>query len=257
MEITKPCRLTPGDTIGIVAASRPLTPSRHTAYEAGKRVLEGMGFRLREGESVGRRRWWAAGTPQEQAADLNAMFADPNVRAIAALDGGFSAFPALPYLDYDAVRRDPKPLLGYSDITVYHTALFTRTGLVGFHTDTVAGGFGEAWQLLDRERRAYLVGAYRHLLTSTTPLAPFVPADRWETWRDGAATGRLIGGSLKRFMLLAGTPYFPPLDAFEGAISSGRRSARRTTTSGSTCTNCGRWACSTALRGCSSATSYG
>ncbi len=218
MQTVKPRKLDPGDTIGIVAASRPLTPSRYAAYAAGKQVLKGMGFRLREGESVGWRRWWAAGTPQEQATDLNTMFADPDVRAIAALDGGFSAFPALPYLDYDAVRRDPKPLLGYSDITVYHTALFARTGLVGFHTDTVGGGFGEAWQVLDPARREYLASVYCHLLTRITPLDAFMPASAWETWRDGAATGRLIGGSLKRFMLLAGTPYFPTLDAFEGAI---------------------------------------
>lgn len=218
MDILKPPRLRDGDTIGVIAPSFPLLPEWQDQYERGKRILGEMGFSVKEGRTMGLRRWWAAGTPEDQAADINAMFLDPEVKAIIAHAGGFPAMSVLDHIDYAAVREHPKPFLGMSDITLYHLAFFARCGLVGFHTDVLTHGMGGSWYHLDAPRRAYLLRLYRQILTSTEPVGSIERTAMWECWREGHACGSLIGGCLKRITALAATPYFPPLEAFEGAI---------------------------------------
>lgn len=218
MELRKPPHMHTGDTIGVIAPSFPLFPAWHDQYERGKAILRGMGFGIKEGRTIRLRRGWAAGTPQDQAQDINAMFLDPEIRAIIAHAGGFPAMSVLAHLDYAAIRAHPKPFLGMSDITLYHLALFARCGLVGFHTDMVTDGLGAAWGYLDEARRTYLTRLYKESLTSIVPIGPLQPGRAWECWRAGHARGPLIGGCLKRITALAATPYFPPLAAFDGAI---------------------------------------
>lgn len=218
MNILRPSKLLRGDTIGIVAPSLPLVDPVRPAYNAGRQMLLDMGFQLKEGATVGLQRWWSAGTPRDQATDINRMFADPEVRAIIAVMGGFSAMSVVDHLDYDLVRRHPKPFLGISDITQYQWAMFTKCGLVGFHFGGVIDGFGGGLSELARADYAYLAGMYSQALTSTAPLGLVAPLSEWQCWRRGRAQGYLLGGSLKRFVALAGTQYFPPLDAFDGAI---------------------------------------
>lgn len=218
MDILKPPKLRSGDTIGVIAPSFPLFPAWQASYERGKEMLRALGFAVKEGRTIGLHRYWAAGTPRDQAADINAMFADPEVKAIIAHAGGFPGMSVLDHVDYATIRAHPKPFLGFSDITLYHLAFFARCGLVSFHADTLTDGLGGAWAQLDEDRRSYLTGLYRHLLTSAEPVGSIKPAQVWECWRAGQAHGPLIGGCLKRITALAATPYFPPLDAFDGAI---------------------------------------
>jgi muramoyltetrapeptide carboxypeptidase len=218
MQLPKPPRLTEGDTFGIIAPSFPLLPAWRATYEQGKAMLGTLGFTVKEGRTLGLRRYWAAGTPQDQADDINAMFADPEVKAIIALTGGFPGMSVLDRIDYELVRSCPKPFLGFSDITLYHLAFFARCGLVGFHADGLIDGLGGTWPQLEEGRRIYLMNLYRHVLTSTEPAGPIAPSQTWECWRAGKARGPLIGGCLKRITALAATPYFPSLEAFDGAI---------------------------------------
>ena len=77
MPLLLPPRLQAGDMIGIVAPSLPVLESQRERYDRGVQVLRDLGFRTKEGQTIGPRRWWSAGTPAALAADLNAMFADP------------------------------------------------------------------------------------------------------------------------------------------------------------------------------------
>lgn len=218
MSLLRPPRLHLGDTIGVVAASLPVMDTQRGAYERGIRVVRDLGFQVKEGATIGPRRWWSAGTPAGVAADINGMFADAAVRAIITHTGGFSAMGVLDRLDYDLIRAHPKPFLGMSDTTLYHLALFARCGLVGFHADDLTEGLGTFLWELDGIRRAQLLDFYRKLLTEARPAGPVTPLTDWETWRAGEASGPLIGGNLKRLAALMGTPYFPPLAAFDGAL---------------------------------------
>jgi muramoyltetrapeptide carboxypeptidase len=216
--LIKPPKLNRGDTIGIVAPSLPLMPSSWDVYEQGKQTLRSLGFEIKEGQTIGTQRWWSAGTPTAQATDINAMFADPDVRALIALTGGFSSMGVVDLLDYDLIGRNPKPLVGMSDVGVYQWAMFTKCGLVGFHGNNVLDGFGEFFHAAPPSQQTYLTEVYHHLLTETTPLGALQSLSQWECWRRGSAHGRLLGGNLKRVVPLVGTAYFPPLDTFDDAI---------------------------------------
>jgi muramoyltetrapeptide carboxypeptidase len=183
-------------------------------------VLEGMGFRVRRAPllQAGRHRWWSAATPAEIAAEFNALLRDPEVRAIVANDGGQTAFGYLDLIDVEAIAADPKPILGYSDISLLHLVLYRRTGLVGFHADMVTPGYGGAWQDLPATRRADLDRLYTALLTSTEPIGALPTSPAWECWRPGRAEGPLIGGVINRIVLNQATPYALPLEWFDGAV---------------------------------------
>ena len=163
--------------------------------------------------------------PEEMAAEFNELLRDPEVRAIFAATGGRATLAYLDLIDFDAVLADPKPILGFSDISTLHLALHARTGLVAIHSDLVTWGFGIFQELPERSARA-LVDAYRRILTSEAPLGALPAAGEWETWRPGRADGPLIDGLLNR-VLGSGTPFAVPLERFDGASSSGRRFARR------------------------------
>ncbi|MET9911041.1 LD-carboxypeptidase [Streptomyces sp. NPDC006476] len=112
-----------------------------------------MGFRVRVSPMVdpARHRWWASGTPAEQAGELNALLRDPEVRAVITHTGGQATIGYLDLIDLDATRADPKPIIGYSDISVLRIVLYAKTGFVGFHADIVTHGFGSDWYTLGEE----------------------------------------------------------------------------------------------------------
>lgn len=216
--LLKPPCLHVGDTLGLVAPSLPLLPSGYIHYETGKRVLESFGFHLREGRTIHLQRWWSAGSPEEQASDINQMFADPDVSGIVTLSGGFSAIHVLDLLDYEVIRQNPKPFIGMSDNTFYHLAMYSQCGLVGFHGNTVIEGFGEFFQQASKTQQEAIADLYVRLLTVPEPLGKIPHLSEWRCWRKGAAEGKLIGGTLRRLTGLAGTRFFSSLSEFDGAI---------------------------------------
>ncbi|MEV4385538.1 S66 peptidase family protein [Micromonospora sp. NPDC049580] len=219
-QLLRPPALRPGDLVVVAALSGPL----HAAYEPDLAqavvVLQRMGFRVRRAPllDAGRQRWWSAATPMEIAGEFNGLLRDPEVRAIIAHDGGQTAFGYLDLIDVEAIVVDPKPILGYSDISLLHLVLYARTGLVGFHTDLATPGLGGAWQRAPAARRAELERLYSTLLTGTEPLGALQASPSWECWRPGRAEGRLIGGVINRIALVQATRYALPLDWFDGAV---------------------------------------
>lgn len=203
MKIVKPPKLNIGDTIGIVASSLPVLPSFKENYERGKGVIQDLGFKIYEGKTIGKTKWWMAGTPKEVAEDINSMFADKNVKAIMAQTGGYSASSVLEYLDYKLIAKNPKPYIGMSDVTNFHLAMLTKCQLVGFHMDDVLHinqHFFKTFLMMDK------------------PAGIIEPLTQWEQWKKGQAEGCLIGGNLHLLTNLIGTPYFPPKEFFDGAI---------------------------------------
>ncbi|MBU0999957.1 LD-carboxypeptidase, partial [Patescibacteria group bacterium] len=218
MKIIKPPKLNIGDTIGIVASSLPVLPHHRQQYEEGKRLISEMGFKIKEGSTTGKTRWWMSGTPKAVADDINSMFSDKKVKVIIAHTGGYSAISVVEYLDYDLIRKNPKPFIGMSDMTIYHLAIFSKTKVVGFHMDDLSYGFGrelkkgqENWPQLNQE-------FFLQFLTKTNAPGIIKPVTEWEEWKTGKTQGHLIGGILERISTLAGTKYFPSLDSFNGSI---------------------------------------
>jgi muramoyltetrapeptide carboxypeptidase len=218
--LLRPRALKPGDLVVIASLSGPLPEVHEPNVEQTVTVLQGLGFRVRRAPllEVGRRRWWSAASPPEIAAELNGLLRDPEVRAIVACDGGQTVFGYLDLIDVEAIRADPKPILGYSDISLLHLALYARTGLVGFHADMAVPGFGGHWQTVPATRRAELEALYSTLLTGTEPLGALPASSSWECWRAGRTEGRLIGGVINRIALVQATCFAVPLEWFDGAV---------------------------------------
>jgi muramoyltetrapeptide carboxypeptidase len=218
--LLRPRALRPGDLVVIASLSGPLPAAYEPNVEQAVVVLERMGFRVRRAPllEVGRHHWWSAATPAEIAAELNGLLRDPEVRAIIANDGGQTAFGYLDLIDVEAIRADPKPILGYSDVSLLHLVLYARTGLVGFHADMATPGFGGHWQTAPATRQAELEKLYSRLLTGTEAIGVLPASSSWECWRAGRAEGRLIGGVINRIALAQATRFAVPLEWFDGAV---------------------------------------
>ncbi|MFD4652343.1 LD-carboxypeptidase [Streptomyces sp. NPDC058441] len=219
-QLLRPRALQPGDLVVVASLSGPLHAQYEPDLEQAVVVLERMGFRVRRAPllEAGRHRWWSAATPAEIAKEFNALLRDPEVRAVIAHDGGQTVFGYLDLIDVEAIRADPKPILGYSDISLLHLVLYARTGLVGFHADLATPGLGGHWQAAPAARQAELEKLYSTLLTSTQPIGALPTTPSWECWRAGRAEGQLIGGVINRIVLAQATPYALPLERFDGAV---------------------------------------
>ncbi len=219
--ILRPRALKAGDSVVVAALSGGLDPDEAPLLAPGIKIIEQMGLSVHLAPLVAsaRQRWWAAASPQETADELNSLLRDPQVRAIFSLTGGRMVVSYLDLIDLDAIRADPKAILGFSDISVLHLALYARTGLVGMHADIVTHGFGGGWyDPADEDRRKQLLDVYGRVLTSDQAPGLLPPGSRWECWRPGRAQGRLVGGMLNRLVRLQATRYALSPEQLDGAI---------------------------------------
>ena len=131
MELIRPPRLAAGQTIGLVAPSSAPNEPEHIRFAID--TIASLGFRVRPSPHLFDRHGYFAGDDAVRAGDLNAMFADDAIDAVWCVRGGYGASRILPMLDYERIRRAPKALIGFSDITALHMALHTQAGVVSFH----------------------------------------------------------------------------------------------------------------------------
>src|SRR5215470_12305156 len=129
--VMKPLRLQPGDRVRFVSPASPPEPEK-VAF--GARMLEGWGLRVEIGaHAFDKNGHFLAGRDEDRLTDLNDALRDSGVRAIFTTTGGKGAYRIAHALDFAAARRDPKPLIGYSDITILHLALWRQCRLAGLH----------------------------------------------------------------------------------------------------------------------------
>jgi muramoyltetrapeptide carboxypeptidase len=218
VSILRPAALRPGDTVAIAAMSNPRDPDEGSLFEAGVAMVDALGFRVRVSPLAepGHAYWWAAATPDETAAELNRLLRDPEIRGIFALDGGQWVLSYLDQVDCDAIRADPKPIVGSSDISALLLALQSRVGLVGIHGGAVVRQLAEFAEL-EPDRRDELAETYRQVLTGDAPIR--MPAtDTWERWRGGRAEGPLLGAMLNRILRVQASGFALGPERFDGAI---------------------------------------
>jgi muramoyltetrapeptide carboxypeptidase len=205
-----PPRFSVGDVIGLAAPASP--PDNPDLIEETIGRFTALGFQVRPGKFLRERTGYLAGGDAERAADINALFADPAVRAIFALRGGYGSCRILPLLDYAAIRANPKPLIGYSDITALHLAILKMSGLVTFHGSNASSAFTPG---NDKTCRAMLLEPADPARTSILFARDDASGAKLKTIVPGRASGRLLGGNMTCLLRLIGTPYEPD---FHGAI---------------------------------------
>jgi muramoyltetrapeptide carboxypeptidase len=173
-----------------------------------------LGLRAKLGQHVFDRRGDFAGRDEDRAKDLNAMFADPGVAAIHCIRGGWGAARLLTMLDWSAIAKHPKILVGYSDITALLLSLHAKTGLVTFHGPNGAS----TWNTFDVDwmKRVLWNGEAVTFANKKEADDTLVPVrNRTRTITPGVARGRLLGGNLTVFTSIVGSPYVPD---FTGSI---------------------------------------
>lgn len=189
-----PPALSPGARVALVAPSGPLRGAHELSASVSHAAS--LGWEAVPGAHVLHRDGYLAGTDAERLADLNAAIRDDRVDGIWCVRGGYGAMRILDGIDYDALRRHPKTLIGYSDITALHAAFATRADVVTFHGPTARGALTEF-------SRDSLVRATIARADSCGVAA------EGRTMRRGVAAGRLVGGNLALLAALAGTPFAP------------------------------------------------
>jgi len=200
--------LPPGGTIGVAAPASP--------YDARSEVLRGVewweaqGYEVKLSDNVYARDDYVAGDPKTRAADLNAVFADPEVDVVQALQGGYGSAQTIPHLDFDTIAANPKPFVGFSDITALHVAIRDRTGMPTIYGNGLVGlGDPECTEFT----RARILALLRGEATGEVPPDPDDPYVR--AIHGGKVSAPLVGGCLWLLMQTMGTPWELDLD---GAI---------------------------------------
>ncbi|MBU2862400.1 LD-carboxypeptidase [Reinekea forsetii] len=229
MRVLFPTPLKPGDSIGFFTPSSPATVFAPNRFQRAKDYLIGKGYKLVEGSLTGKSDFYRSGSIQERAEELNGLIRDPKVRCIMSTIGGSNSNALLPYIDYEALRKDPKIIIGYSDVTAILLGIYAQTGLVTFYGPALVASFGEYPPLVDETFQSFieLLAAnsdhYEYKIptawtdkkidwenqTSAKPVYP----NKWGFNGSGKVTGRIIGGNLNTMAGIWGSKYMPEIQA--------------------------------------------
>jgi muramoyltetrapeptide carboxypeptidase len=200
MKAQIPKALAQGGTVGIVAPASP--------YAAYSDVLRGIawwesrGFHVRLAKGALERSDYVAGPPEKRAQDLMEMFSDPSVDAVQCLRGGIGSAEIIPHIDFQILSRNPKPFVGFSDITALHCAILRFAGWPTFYGPSLL-------TLGSSSLSSFTAGGFlRVLCGETTGPVPRNPDDPFvRALAPGRSSGPLVGGCLSDLMHTMGTPW--------------------------------------------------
>ncbi len=184
----RPRRLREGDTVGVIAPASSW--DNRSELLRGVAGLEAWGLQVKLGEHVNDRHGYMAGRDEDRAADIHAMLADPEVRAIICLQGGYGMPRLIPLLDEALFAANPKAMCGYSDLTTLHLAASQWGNVISFYSNGASG-------LGSPEVTDYSKAHLQRALFSDEPFGPIGPNpdDPYvRTIVGGRASGRLAGG---------------------------------------------------------------
>lgn len=228
-QIILPRRLKTGDRIGVIATSSPIEGLETEIVDRAYSRIRQIGLDVIEAPNCRQITGHTAGTIQTRVDALHDFVSDPSIHGVIAFWGGYQTHQLLEYLDFDLFAANPKPIIGYSDLTPLLNAITSRTGLVTFSGPAVIT-FAKPTLF------EYTLEWFKRVLFEGGEKLEFHPADvistnlwferedlamverassGWKTYNPGKAQGRLFGGNLGSLLLLSGTPYWPNLD---GAI---------------------------------------
>ncbi len=221
-------KLKKGDYIGIFSPSSPITYSCPKRFERAKKYLQDKGFKIVEGNLTGKYDFYRAGSIKERAEELNNLIRDPKVKCIMSTIGGMNSNSLLPYIDYEAFKKNPKIIIGYSDVTAILLAIYEQTGISTYYGPALVASFGELSPFVDSTYR------YFKEITMDEIKIPYVfeipqywtdeyvnwetqdrgkeeRENKWITIYEGVARGRVIGGNLNTMQGIWGSKYMPEI----------------------------------------------
>lgn len=190
-----PAYLKPGDTIGITSPAGYITPEQ---ILPSVQLMESWGFKVQTGNAVGKRDFSLGGTDDERAADFQQMLDDPNIKAIMCARGGYGAIRIIDRLDFSRFKQNPKWIIGFSDITVFHCHLNRQLNIASIHSK-MCNSFPSDWTLAEPIQMETIL-SIRQVLTGQ---AVKYTAEPVTYNRNGRAEATLVGGNLSIIETLA------------------------------------------------------
>jgi muramoyltetrapeptide carboxypeptidase len=198
-DLILPKRLKHGDTIGVCAPAGCIKDA--SEIDDFTLVLKGLGFKVKIGNNVPNQYGYFSADDESRAKEFMDFVIDPNVHGIFTIRGGWGCARILDYLDFEAIKDNPKVIMGFSDFTTLLNAISSKTGLVTFH----GPGGNSSWN-------EYTVGYIKNLIYKGEVVKyNNVPGIDSEivTYSSGKATGKLYGGNLSVLCNLIGSNYLP------------------------------------------------
>ena len=186
-----------GETIGLVSPAGPLINKNN--FAAGVHILEKKGFEVKFNRKLLNSKGYLAGSDQERADEFNKLWADPEVKALIAARGGYGCLRMIDLIDMKQIRKNPKILIGFSDLTVLLNAIHKKTSLVTFHGPVVT-------TLADIDKQSQI--SFFNVLTGKTQ--NLIKPSKVKILKKGKAKGILLVGNLTTLVHMIGTPYEIP-----------------------------------------------
>ncbi|HTQ64634.1 MAG TPA: LD-carboxypeptidase [Puia sp.] len=186
-----------GDVIGITCPAGNITLEE---IQPAMQEIESWGFKIRVGDTVGKKDFSFGGTDEERAKDFQQMLDDPSINAILCARGGYGSVRIIDQLDFKIFKSNPKWIIGFSDATVIHCHLNRNLGIASLHSK-MCNSFPEDWTRAEPIQIETILSIKKALSGEKMEYA----ATPLNNGRDGIAEGILIGGNLKTIETLAGT----------------------------------------------------
>lgn len=220
MKTIKPPRLKKGERVGVVAPSQSVNDRLDRFMAAGPKLEQLLGIEFVYSPHCLGEHYYSSGTRAERLDDFHQMIVDPTIKAVFFALGGHTANELLDGIDYELVRDNPKIITGISDCTTLLNPLHAKTGLITFHGFEFSSfGYPDSRPFETVSlKQTFFDGRVGELHPNPswrdwrdTPTS----YSGWSTFREGTATGHLIGGNYSGFSHSLHTPYLPEL---EGAL---------------------------------------
>lgn len=221
-------KLKVGDTIGIFSPSSPITYYCPKRFERAKKYLQDKGFKILDGSLTSKHDFYRSGSIKERAEELNQLIRNPEVKCIMSTIGGMNSNSIVPYIDYEAFKRNPKIIIGYSDVTAILLAIYSQTGISTYYGPALVASFGEFPPFVD-----LTYDYFKDIIIDSTIIpyifeAPTIWTDEYIDWEtqdrskekrknkmitvyDGVVRGRVIGGNLDTIQGIWGSKYMPEI----------------------------------------------
>lgn len=221
-------KLKVGDSIGIFSPSAPITYLCPKRFQRAKKYLEEKGFNIIEGNLTEKHDFYRSGGIKERAEELNNLIRNTEVKCIMSTIGGMNSNSILPYIDYEAFKRHPKIIIGYSDVTAILLGIYAQTGISTYYGPALVASFGELPPFVEDTYKYF-----KDIVIDTT-MIPYefkIPdywteefinwetqdrgkakrENQWITVHEGVTQGRVIGGNLNTMQGIWGSKYMPEI----------------------------------------------
>jgi muramoyltetrapeptide carboxypeptidase len=217
-----------GDSIGFFSPSSPITYLCPKRFERAKKYLISKGFKIVDGNLTGKQDFYRSGSIKERAEELNTLIRNPDIKCIMSTIGGMNSNSILPFIDYEELKRNPKIIMGYSDVTAILLAIYAKTGVKTYYGPALVASFGELPPFVD-----YTYEYFKEILMDPIKFphrfnAPLYWTEEYINWEEqdrskekrenlwitvyeGIVRGRIIGGNLNTMQGIWGSEFMPEI----------------------------------------------